>query len=203
MKNRIIQFEEKFLEELCRKCVEECGRSLTSIERAVMRRFLEARVRRERELNRECIEVSEMLKEIGCAVAEQDLEELIEKSMILDKKLLRDIRFLPIEVSFDYERIIPYRRERLKKQTGFFLKMLSSGTSRDYGEMARKAYSRDEYLEINDELIELYAEEAYLINSSLKTPFSIGRKDLAERMYCSMIDLGRRLIRERASIIFG
>ncbi len=199
----LIQFGEDFLGELCRRCLEECGRSLTSIERAVMKRFLEARVRRERELNRECIEVAEVIGEVGGALSGHDLEELIEKSMILDKKLLRDIRFLPIEVTFDYERIAPYRSERLRKQTGFFLKMLSSGTGLDYSEMARGAYNRDDYLEINDELIELYAEEAYLINSSLKTPFSIGRKDLAERMYCSMIDLGRRLIRERASIIFG
>lgn len=201
-KGIIQKYGEMFLRELSFMCLEECGRNLSSVERSVMKRFLNARVRREAEFIKECLEMAETVRETGGELSTNDVDEVMEHSYTIDRKLLRDIRFLPIELSYDYNDINPFRRERIRKQTLFFLKLLGvSGGC--YEEIVRKACNDAEYLKLNEEILDLYAEEAYIINSSIRTPFMLVKKDLADRIYCSMLDIGRRLLKGETERIFS
>ncbi len=190
------------MRELSFMCLEECGRNLSSVERAVMKRFLSARIKRETEFIRECLEMAETVMETGGALSTVDINDVLEHSYTIDRKLLRDIRFLPMELSYDYNDINPFRRERIAKQIFFFLRLLGVSGGGCYEEIVRNACNYAEYLKLNEEILDLYAEEAYIINSSIRTPFMRVKKDLADRIYCSMLDIGRRLLRGETERIF-
>ncbi|RME65624.1 MAG: hypothetical protein D6778_06010 [Nitrospirae bacterium] len=201
-KTAILEHGRGFLQRLTERCINECSKALIPFGVPVFKRFLKYRSQRELELNAEALEMAEILHTTGATLSEEDLEELLETSRTIDKKLQRDILLLPIRVHFDYDTIVHFRKKRLELLTGFFKKLLD--TCQDsYKEMVRKAMSKDQYLDVNTDVVELYAEEAYEINLSIRTPIKVDLKPLAERIHCSMIEVGVRILQEEAEDIFS
>ncbi len=199
----ILRHAERFLQALTEYCLKECGGKLSPLEFPVFKKFLNYRIRREIEFNRLCLIHAAVLNETGTEITGGDLEELYEESRLLDGRLMRDIRFLPFRITMNYDEIRPLRMERIRKLVSLFQRLLSVDSPSDYPDMVRKAMSREEYLNINDEIVELYAEEAYIINSSIHSFFKTDTRSIAERMYCSMIDVGFTLNRKVAQEIYG
>ncbi len=199
----ILQYAEEFLGTLSEHCINYCGSKLSAIELPVFRKFLKIRVKHELEFYRLCLELASLLHESGTRVSTQDIEEIIEESMILDKKLKRDIRFLPLRIEFDYKTILPLRRERAKKQVELFYNLLCSNNCTSFTDIVKDVYTKEEYLNINNEILELYADEAFIINSSIKSVIKVDSETLAHNMYCSMLDVGFKINRDFAERLFS
>ncbi|MGW8273146.1 MAG: hypothetical protein ACWGN7_07140, partial [Thermodesulfovibrionales bacterium] len=65
----------------------------------------------------------------------------------------------------------------------------------DFYELIRQAFDESEFFDLTGKILELYAEEAFVINLSLKTIIDIDAEATAYRMHCHMIDIGFRLLR--------
>jgi len=198
----IIGFARRFYCTLTERCIKSCGRAMGTLELPVFKKFLSYRVNRELEFNEACLSTASVLYENNLALTTEEIDELTETTKLLDKKLLRDIKLLPLRISYDYKRIIPIRRKRIEILVNLFLSLLRTEGTSSYDEMVYRAFEMDQYLDINNEILELYSEEAFIINSTIKSIIKIDTETLAQRMYCMMIDVGYKLNREIAERIY-
>jgi len=201
----IMRFAEWFLYALSERCIKYCGKAVSSVQFPVFKKFLFARIKRELQYYKLCLDMAAVINEAGGSICDRDVEEIIEGSIDLDCRLKGDLKFLPIRISFAYDKILPLRKERTKRLVLLFMRLLGSGAARDYNDMVRKAFDKEGFLELNNEILELYTEEAFIVNSSIKSLISLVSVDseaIAHRMYCSMLDVGIGLNRELAECIF-
>ncbi|GBD99222.1 hypothetical protein BMS3Abin07_01256 [bacterium BMS3Abin07] len=199
----IMKFAGWFLHALLHRCLKQCGRNISIIEFPVFKKFLTCRVKRELEYYRAYLDMAIVLCNAGAEASDRDIDELLEGSRDLDQCLSRDILFLPIRVHFDYDKILPLRRARATKQISLFKRLLSTEGADDYNELVRKTFTKEEFLDLHNEILELYIEETFIINSSLTSVINVDSEGIANRMYCSMLDMGRAMNREIAATIFG
>ncbi len=199
----IMRFAEWFLYTLSERCIKYCGKAVTSVQFPVFKKFLLARIKRELQYYRLCLDTAAVINEAGGGVCDTDVEEILDASIDLDRRLKGDIKLLPIRIEFAYDKILPLRRERTRKLVQLFATLLGSADAEDYNGMVRNAFDRDAFLELNNEILELYTEEAFLVNSSIKSLINVDSEAIAHRMYCSMLDVGIGLNRELADDIFG
>lgn len=198
----IMKFASSFLESLSELCLQACGKALTAIQFPVFKKFLAHRIKREIEFYNLCLNTASVLVETNTKLTADDLDEIIEESICLDKCFKRDILFMPVWIEFDYDSILPMRRQRAKLHVRLFERLLKTHES-DYYCMVSKAFEKQEFLYLHNDILELYAEEAFLINRALKSFVEIDTEATAHRMHCSMLDIGFKLNRELAKKIFG
>lgn len=199
----IMNFAGWFLHSLAQRWLKECGKNVSIIHFSVFKKFLACRVKRELQYYGSYHDLASALVEAGRQISENDINELMEESFDLDTCLKRDIKFLPIWIYFDYDRILPLRRKRAEKQISYFMRLLSTNGAADYHNLVRRAFSKKEFLELHNELVELYADETFIINSSVKSFFEVNSEVTAQKMRRSVLDIGIGLSRETAELIFG
>ena len=199
----IREFAEWFLKTLSERCIKNCGKIMSAVQLPVFKKYLSRRIKRELQFYELCLDTASVLHEAGVRISEADIDEIMEHSIDLDNRLQRDIRFLPIRIEFDYKKILPLRKERTRRLVHLFMRLLATDDAKGYDDMVRKAFGKEEFRELNNEILELYAEEAFIINSSIKSLINVDTEELANRMYCSMLDVGIGLDREIADRIFN
>ncbi|MEC4686185.1 MAG: hypothetical protein VST71_10695 [Nitrospirota bacterium] len=198
----IMRFAKWFLYALSERCIKYCGKAVSSVQFPVFKKFLFARIKRELQYYRLCLDMAAVINEAGSGICAMDVEEVIEGSIDLDCRLKGDIRFLPIRIDFKYEKILPLRKERTERLIHLFVRLLGSVEAEDYDDMVRKAFKKEEFLELNNEILELYTEEAFVVNQSITSLVNVDSEAIAQRMYCSMLDVGIGLNRELTECIF-
>jgi hypothetical protein len=198
----IMDHVEWFLHTLARKFLKESRKSVSAVQYPVLRKFLTCRVKRELQYYRSYQEMASVHVEAGSAISESDLDELMEDSFDMDKCFTRDIILLPVWIRYDYEKILPIRRERAKKQISLFMRLLSTEGATDYNDLVTKTFSKNEYLEMYDELVELYADETFIINLSLKSLVDVDSNRISRKMRTLVIEIGMRMNREIVDLIF-
>jgi len=191
----IMRFGEWFLNTLSAMCIQECGQALSVGQLSVFKKFLSHRMKREIQFYNLCLNVASALVETGTRVSEHDIEEIIDESVDLDVRFRQDIVLLPIRVEYNYDSILPYRRERARYHVLFFTRLLKADGA-DFHALIRHSFEENEFFDLNGKILELYAEEAFVINLSLKTVINIDTEATAYRMHCLMIDIGFRLLRD-------
>jgi hypothetical protein len=199
----ILRFAEWFLRTLSGKCVVNCGRILSSVQFPVFKKFLNFRVKRELQFYSLLLDLASVIHESGSTISDKEIDEVIRESIEIDKMLKRDIILLPLRIDYDYERIVPLRRKRSETQIYIFSRLLDVVGPVDYHEMVRKAFDRDEFYSLNRSLLELYAEEALIINSSIRSFVKADIEEIAYIMYTRMIDVGEEIYSEVEDTIFG
>ncbi len=199
----IMKFAGWFLHALLSRCLKECGKNISAIQYPVFKKFLKCRVKRELEYYGHYLDMAMILHEARVDASEGDIDELMEGSRDIDQCLSRDIMFLPIRIQFDYERILPLRRERAKKQVSIFKRLLSAADAKDYHDLVRKTFSKQGFLDIQNEILEVYLEETFIINSSITSVIDVDSEGIANRMHCSMLDMGFKMNTELVDAIFG
>ncbi len=198
----LMQSAEWFLDTLAQRCLKKSKRIVPALQFPVFKKFLACRVQRELQYYRSYCDLASVLVEVESNISEHDLDELMEDSFFLDRCLARDLVFLPLRIHFDYARILPLRRERARKQTSLFMRLLSTEEAKDYYDMLRKAFNKKEFLQVYNELVILYTDETFIINSSLKSIVGVNSKKIAERLYSSILDIGIEMNREMADTIY-
>ena len=201
-KKEIMDHVEWFLNTLARRFLSESRNTVSYVQYPVLNKFLLCRVERELQYYRSYQELASVLVETGSEITESDLDELMEDSFDMDRCFTRDIILLPIWIRYDYEKILPLRRERAKKQISLFMRLLSTDGATDYNDLVTRTFKKNEYLEMYDELVELYADETFIINSSLKSVVDVDSERISRRMHTLVLETGMRMNREMADLIF-
>ncbi len=201
----IMQFADWFLHTLFKRCLDECGRKVSVIQFPVFKKFLMHRVKRELEYHRDYLDLAVTLHQAGRQITEDDLDELIAVGRDIDQFLLRDIKFLPVKICFDYEKLTPLRRKRARHQVGLFQQLLATKDGADYHDLVRKSFgnNKERFLNLHNEILEIYAEETFIINCTLTSAMKVDSEAIANRMYCSMLDIGLQTNKEVADAVFG
>ncbi len=199
----IMNFAGWFLHALLHRCLKECGKNIPAVQFPVFKKFLTCRVKRELEYYKQFLRLATILNDIKTGASEDDIDELLEDSRDIDRCLSRDILFLPTRVHFNYDEILPLRRRRAKKQVKLFQRLLTMEGADDYHDLVRKTFSKSEFIELHNDILELYAEETFIINGSLTSIIDVDSEGIAHRMHCSMIDMGFKMNRELAETVFA
>ncbi len=204
MGDEIEKFNTKYLKLLTKRCLKECGRAVSLLHFPVFKKFVDERVKKDLSYYCLCLDLAMRLHEEGSGVSREDIEGIIEDAKEIDKKFIRAISYLPLRLTMDYEKIDKFRKERTNLLVGLYLKLLKTGDeSVTYNDMVKEAYKKKEFIELNNNLLDLYAEETFVINSSLKSLISIDINGMANRLYCTMQDMGRGLNTDVANEIYG
>ncbi len=180
-----MQFADWFLHTLFKRCLDECGRKVSVIQFPVFKKFLLCRVKRELEYHRDYLDLAMTLHQDRREITDDDLDELIAVGGDIDGFLLRDIKFLPIKVRFDYEKLVPLRRKRARRQVGLFHRLLATENGVDYHQLVRKSFknNKGQFLMLHNEILEIYAEETFIVNSTLTSVMKVDSEGIANRMY--------------------
>jgi len=203
--DEIERFNKKSLILLSERCLRECGKAVSLLHFPVFRRFVNERLKRDLTYYRLCLDFAIELQETGLKASEDDIEGILKEAVEIDRRFLRAISYLPLKLTIDYKEINRFRKERTVLLLGLYLNLLRVGyEDASYKEMVKGAYKKKDFIELNDSLLDLYAEEIFIINSSLKAMVPIGDIEaIAHRLFCTMQDMGRRLNREIADEIYG
>lgn len=150
-----------------------------------------------------CLDLAIELHEAGYKASEKDVEELLNEAKEIDRKFLVSILHLPLRLTMDYEKINKFRKKRTSLLVGFYLKLLKAGADgATYKEMVRRVFKKKDFVELNDNLLNIYTEESFIINSSLKSLIPMDVKALAHRLFMHMRSVGKKLNREVADEIY-
>lgn len=202
--DEIQRFNAKYLKLLTKRCLKECGRAVSLLHFPVFKKFVDERVKKDLSYYCLCLDLAMRLHEEGSLVSKEDIEWIIEDAKEIDKKFIRAISYLPLRLTMDYEKIDKFRKERTNLLVDLYLKLLKTGDeSVTYNDMVKEAYKKKEFIELNNNLLDLYAEETFVINSSLKSLVSIDINGMANRLYCTMQDMGRGLNTDVAEEIYN
>lgn len=202
--DEIQRFNTKYLTLLTKMCLKECGRVVNLIHFPVFKKFVDERTRKDLSYYSLCLDLALEIHEAGCKASEEDIDDLLEETKEIDRKFLRVLSHLPLRISMDYEEINKFRRERTILLLHLYLKLLNAGDEdATYEEMVKGAYKKKDFIELNNSLLNLYAEETFIINSSLKSLIPMDVETLSHRLFCTMQDMGRKLNREVADEIYG
>lgn len=202
--DEIEKFNTKYLKLLTKRCLKECGRAVSLLHFPVFKKFVDERVKKDLSYYCLCLDLAMRLHEEGSLVSKEDIEGIIEDAKEIDKKFIRAISYLPLRLTMDYEKIDKFRKERTNLLVDLYLKLLKTGDeSVTYNDMVKEAYKKKEFIELNNNLLDLYAEETFVINSSLKSLVSIDINGMANRLYCTMQDMGRGLNTDVAEEIYN
>lgn len=202
--DEIQRFNTKYLNLLTKKCLKECGRLVSLLHFPVFKKFVDERVRKDLSYYRLCLDLALRLYEENSRVSREDIDDLLDDAKEIDKKFIKAISCLPLRLTMDYEKIDKFRRERTILLVNLYLKLLKTGDKKvSYKDMVNEAYKKKEFIELNNNLLDLYAEENFIINSSIKSVIPMDIDGMANRFYCIMQDLGRGLNTEIANEIYN
>jgi hypothetical protein len=202
--DEIEKFNTKYLKLLTKRCLKECGRAVGVLQFPVFKKFVDERVKKDLSYYRLCLDLALSLHEESSRLSREDIEEILDDAKEIDKKFIKAISYLPLRMTMDYEKIDKFRKERTNLLVGLYLKLLKTGDeSVTYNDMVKEAYKKKEFIELNNNLLDLYAEETFVINSSLKSLIPMDINGIANRLYCTMQDMGRGLNTDVANEIYG
>ncbi|MBI5198815.1 MAG: hypothetical protein HZA09_02230 [Nitrospirae bacterium] len=201
--DEIQKFNTKYLNLLTERCLKECGRLVSLFHFPVFKKFVDERVKKDLSYYRLCLDLALSLNDKGSRVSREDIDDLLDDAKDIDKKFINAISYLPLRLTMDYEKIDKFRRERTVLLVNLYLKLLKRGNEKiTYKEMVKGSYKKKEFIELNNNLLDLYAEETFIINSSLRTIIPMDVNAMANRLYCTMQDMGRGLNTEVANEIY-
>jgi hypothetical protein len=200
----IQRFNVRYLTLLTERCLKECGRVVSLIQFPVFKKFVDERLKKDVGYYSLCLDLAEELYEAGCNASDEDIENLLEETKEIDRKFIRAISHLPLRLTMEYDEIKNFRKERTILLLDLYLQLLKVGDEdTTYKEMVKGAYKKNDYIELNDNLLDLYAEEIFIINNSLRSLIPMDVNTLSHRLFCTMQDMGRKLNREVADEIYN
>lgn len=203
-REEIERFNKKYLTLLTKRCIKECGRVVSLIQFPVFKKFVNERLKKDLGYYSLCLDLAVELYEANCKASDEDIENLLEETKEIDRKFLGAISHLPLRLTMEYEEIENFRKERTILLIDLYLQLLRVGDEdATYKEMVKGAYKKNDYIELNDSLLDLYAEETFIINNSLRSLIPMDVNTLSHRLFCTMQDMGRRLNREVADEIYN
>jgi hypothetical protein len=201
--DEIQKFNTKYLNLLTERCLKECGRLVSLFHFPVFKKFVDERVKKDLSYYRLCLDLALRLNDKGLRVSKEDIDDILDDAKDIDKKFINAISYLPLRLTMDYEKIDKFRSERTVLLVNLYLKLLKRGNENiTYKEMVKGSYKKKEFIELNNNLLDLYAEETFIINSSLRTLIPMDVNAMANRLYCTMQDMGRGLNTEVANEIY-
>ncbi len=130
--------------------------------------------------------------------------ELLAEARAVDRRFLRQVAGLPVDILVPYQAIEPVRARRVERLLSFAYDLLRAwppgATVRD---AIRAAMPRQDLEALVGSLLLLYADETRAISHALRLPFPLRplRDQLTQGLYAAMAAATRTLARDAAATV--
>ena len=133
------------------------------------------------------------------------LPQLLQATKEIDRMFLARVGKFPVEIVIRYEEIAPIRARRIKLLYDAALKILAAENSpRRLRDAMQATFSQDEFGQLLNDLLRLYAEETRSLSRSVRLPGLLVplRELIAQELFNVMIRVARPLALEIAATAF-
>ncbi len=146
--------------------------SFQSLTLPVFSRYLDANVGKEVEKDRLIIGEAAAAFFAGRPSCDLDLEEIFEKTKIVDREFLENLSIPSFSISVRYSDFADIRIQRIWRIAltvyEVFKKWPDDGS---FGQAVRNTYSEYEFRHILDEILHLYSQETRMLGDAIRSPF--------------------------------
>jgi hypothetical protein len=178
--------------------------SFLSFALPVFSRYLEANVEKEVEKDRLIIGEAAQALHAGRPACDLDLEDIFEKTKIIDKKFLDSLSIPSFSISIRYSDFADIRIQRIWRIARTVYELLdnwSEGTLFD--DAIRTAYRESEFRHILDEILQLYSLETRMLGDAIRSPFHKSILAYLTSLFDAMETVREGLAATYAKNIFG
>jgi hypothetical protein len=146
--------------------------SFLSFALPVFSRYLEANVEKEVEKDRLIIGEAAQALHAGRPACDLDLEDIFEKTKIVDKKFLDSLSIPSFSISVRYSDFADIRLQRIWRISRTVYELLENWPHRAvFDDAVRTAYRENEFRHILDEILQLYSLETRMLGEAIRSPF--------------------------------
>jgi hypothetical protein len=195
-----------FLHDYSRRCIERLtGHSLFSVPFPFLSAYLEANIKKETDKDRLIIEHAAEALASGKKPGDVDIDEIFEKTKIVDKAFVRRLLIPSFSIQVRYEDIADIRKKRIALLSTTAGEVLQSwGSSCSFSEVVRNTYSESQFREIILNILHLYNQETRKLTDSIKffSPFNRAIGMFAETVFDTMEAVAEAMVDEYAARLF-
>lgn len=195
-----------FLHDYSRRCIERLtGHSLFSVSLPFLSAYLEANIKKESDKDRLIIEHAAEALAAGKEPGDVDIDEIFEKTKIVDKTFVRRLLIPSFSIQVRYEDIADIRKERIARLSTTAGEVLRAwGNARSLSEVVRATYSESQFRCIILDILHLYNLETRKLTGSIKffSPFNRAIGAFAENVFDTMENVSVRICDEYTEKLF-
>ncbi len=192
-----------FLHDYSRRCIERLtGHSLFSVPFPFLSAYMEANIKKETDKDRLIIEHAAEALAVG---KEVDVDELFEKTKIVDQAFVRNLLIPSFTIQVRYEDIADIRKKRIARLSTITGEVLRAwGNFSSLSEVVRATYSESRFRELLLEILHLYNLETLKLTDSIKffSPFNRAINAFAENVFDTMENVSAEICEEYAEKLF-
>ena len=195
-----------FLHDYSRRCIERLTcHSLLSAPFPFLSNYLEGNIKKESDKDRLIIEHAAMTLAGGKEPGDVDIEEIFEKTKVVDEAFVRHLLIPSFSIHVRYEDIADIRKKRiaiLSKAAGDVLQAWGNASS--FSAVVRSTYSEAQFRKIIQDILHLYNLETRKLTGSLKlfSPFNRAINLFAESMFETMETVAAAMTEEYTAKLF-
>ncbi len=195
-----------FLHDYSRRCIERLtGHSLLSVPFPFLSAYMEANIKKETDKDRLIIEHAAEALAAGKEPGDVDVDELFEKTKIVDQAFVRNLLIPSFSIQVRYEDIADIRKKRIARLSTITGEVLRAwGDSNSLSEVVRATYSESRFRELLLEILHLYNLETMKLTDSIKffSPFNRAISAFAENVFDAMENVSVQICEEYAKKLF-
>lgn len=178
--------------------------SFLSLALPIFSRYLEANVGKEVEKDRLIIGEAAQAFHAGRPACDLDLEDIFEKTKIIDKKFLDSLSIPSFSISIRYSDFADIRIQRIWRIARTVYELLDNWSERAlFGDAVRTAYRESEFRHILDEILQLYSLETRMLGDAIRSPFHQSILAYLTSLFDAMETVREGLAATYAKTIFG
>jgi hypothetical protein len=167
--------------------------------------YLEANIKKETDKDRLIIEHAAEALAAGKEPGDVDIEELFEKTKIVDRAFVRRLLIPSFSIQVRYEDIADIRKKRIARLSTTAGEVLRSWKdSSTFPEVVRTTYSEPQFSEILRDILHLYNLETRNLTDSINffSPFNRAISAFAENVFDTMEIVSAAMVEECAAKLY-
>ncbi len=178
--------------------------SFLSLALPVFSRYLEANVGKEVEKDRLIIGEAALAFHAGRPACDLDLEDIFEKTKVVDKKFLDSLSIPSFSISVRYSDFADIRIQRIWRIARSVYELLDNWPDNgQFDDAVRTAYRESEFRHILDEILQLYSNETRMLGDAIRSPFHKTILAYLTSLFDAMESVREGLAATYAKTIFG
>jgi hypothetical protein len=158
--------------------------------------YFKANVKKEVDKDRLIIEVAADAFRSGEPACELDLEDIFERTKIVDKQFIQDLRIPSFSLSVRYGDIADIRIQRIWRISRTVYELLQQWPdTASFKDVVRKVYTGKEFKHIITDILHLYNQETRMLGNSIRLlpPFNNTMRSMSEIFFQAMEDVTESL----------
>ncbi len=180
------------------------GGSLLSLALSFFPSYLDGNVRKETDKDRIIIIEAAAAMQAGRPACDLDLEDIFEKTKVVDKAFLDSLLVPSLSLSVRYSDFADIRIQRIWRIARTVYSLLDKWPAGgSFSDAVKKAYTKKEFRKIIIDILHLYGQETRMLSDSIRSPFQRSIREYSEALFQAMESSMEELAGHYAEQIYG